>query len=186
MNLYEEIKNYIPCNIQEENDQRLILKYFQVFPNLLSRDNQLCHLTASSWVVNKERTKVLMVYHNIYNSWSWTGGHADGNSDLLEVAKEEVLEETGVKELKLLSDGIYSMEILPVNAHMKNDKFVPSHLHLNCTYLFEASEEEELKIKKDENSAVSWIDIKKVNDVVTEDAMKVTYDKLNQKLEKYI
>ena len=34
-----------------------------------------------------------MVYHNIYNSWSWLGGHADGETDLLAVALREVKEE---------------------------------------------------------------------------------------------
>ena len=46
-------------------------------------------MTASAWVVNKDRSKVLMVYHNIYNSWSWLGGHADGETDLLAVAIRE-------------------------------------------------------------------------------------------------
>ena len=39
--------------------------------------------------MNKDKTKVLMIYHNIYNSWSWTGGHADGDEDLLYVAIKE-------------------------------------------------------------------------------------------------
>ena len=37
-----------------------------------------------------------MVYHNIYHSWSWLGGHADGETDLLSVAIREVKEEAGV------------------------------------------------------------------------------------------
>lgn len=53
-------------------------------------------MTASAWVVNKDRSKVLMIYHNIYNSWSWLGGHADGETDLLAVAIREVREEAGI------------------------------------------------------------------------------------------
>ena len=48
--------------------------------------NCLAHMTASAWVVNPGRTKVLMVYHNIYKSWSWLGGHANNEQDLLQVA----------------------------------------------------------------------------------------------------
>lgn len=60
------------------------------------------HFSASVWTVNKERTKTLMVYHNIYNSWSWIGGHADGEEDLCAVAMRELTEETGLRNGKLL------------------------------------------------------------------------------------
>ena len=46
-----------------------------------------------------------MIHHNIYNSWSWTGGHADGDKDLLYVAIKEAKEETGVKNIKALDPG---------------------------------------------------------------------------------
>lgn len=123
-----------------------------------------------------------MAYHNIYNSWAWTGGHADGDEDLLRVSIKEASEETGINNLKLLSDGIFSIEILPVSAHIKRGHFVSSHLHLNCTYLFEANEEDEIRIKEDENSGVSWIDIDKTIEVSQEEQMKVIYQKLNDKL----
>ena len=35
-------------------------------------------------------------WHNIYQSWSWIGGHADGVADLRAVALRELEEETGV------------------------------------------------------------------------------------------
>ena len=129
MSLKENIESFIPYNIQEENDKKLILKYIDMFPDILTRDNKLCHFTASNWIVNKDRTKVLMAYHNIYNSWAWTGGHADGDEDLLRVSIKEASEETGINNLKLLSDGIFSIEILPVSAHIKRGHFVSSHLH---------------------------------------------------------
>lgn len=182
MSLKENIESFIPYNIQEENDKKLILEYIDMFPDILTRDNKLCHFTASNWIVNKDRTKVLMAYHNIYNSWAWTGGHADGDEDLLRVSIKEAFEETGINNLKLLSDGIFSIEILPVSSHIKRGHFVSSHLHLNCTYLFEANEEDEIRIKEDENSDVSWIDIDKTIEVSREEQMKVIYQKLNDKL----
>ena len=75
MELIEQIKKYIPYNEQEEKDKELMLKYIDTFKDVLTRENEICHFTASSWIVNKEKTKVLMIYHNIYNSWAWTGGH---------------------------------------------------------------------------------------------------------------
>ena len=90
MSLKEKIQNYKPYNEQEEKDKEIMLKYIDTFDDVLTRNNEFGHFTASAWVVNKERTKVLMIYHNIYNSWAWTGGHADGEDDLLSVAIREV------------------------------------------------------------------------------------------------
>lgn len=108
------------------------------------------------WVVNKDRSKVLMVYHNIYDSWSWVGGHADGETDLLAVAMREVKEETGIKKVCPVTEDIFSLESLTVDGHIKNGSYISSHLHLNITYLLEADSEEAVSIKEDENSGVAW------------------------------
>lgn len=180
--LKEMIERYVPYNEQEENDKEMMLEYIHTFKDVLTRENRMCHFTASNWIINKERTKVLMIYHNIYKSWAWTGGHADGDSNLLHVALKEAEEETGLKNLKLLSNGIYGIQIVTVDSHVKRGKFVPSHLHLDCCFLLEADEEEMLRIKEDENSGVQWIDIDKAVEVTREEKMKPIYIKLNEKL----
>lgn len=182
MSLKEQIKKYIPYNEQEENDKEMMLKYIDIFEDVLTRENKMCHFTASSWIVNKQRTKVLMIYHNIYKSWAWTGGHADGNSDLLSVAIKEAKEETGIKNLKILVDNIFGIQILTVDSHIKRGKFITSHLHLDCCFLLEADENEILKINENENSGVQWIDINDVMNVTKEEKMKPVYKKLNEKL----
>ena len=146
MNLYEQIKNYNPVNDQERNDKEQMLRFMEQNSDYLSRENQIAHFTTSIWTVNKERTKTLMVYHNIYDSWSWIGGHADGEEDLCVVAMRELQEETGVKFAKLVSKEILSLETLTVSGHMKRGNYVPSHLHFNLTFLAEADEREALVV----------------------------------------
>ena len=183
--LREQIENYEPYNEQEEKDKEIMLKYIDTFDNILTRNNEFGHFTASSWVVNKEKTKVLMIYHNIYKSWAWTGGHADGEKDLLGTAIRELKEETGVKNVKILNDKIFSLEIICVNGHIKRGKYVSSHVHLNLTYLLEVDEDEVLQIKEDENSGVKWINIEDVEKVSNEKwIVENIYKKVNQKLEK--
>lgn len=181
--LEKQIQSYQPENEQEKQDQKVMLAYIQNFDNVLTRENEFGHFTASSWVVNPERTKVLMIYHNIYQSWTWTGGHADGEADLLQTAIRELKEETGIEHVKVLKDGIYSLEIICVNGHVKRGKYVSSHVHLNLTYLLEVSEEEMLTMKPDENQGAKWIPIEEINQYCTEEWMKQkVYPKLNEKL----
>ena len=114
-----QIENYPPFNEQEEKDKALILGWISNNENAFSRENTVAHITASAWVVNKDRSKVLMVYHNIYNSWSWLGGHADGETDLLSVAIREVKEEAGISNVRPVSEEIFSLESLTVDGHVK-------------------------------------------------------------------
>lgn len=154
--LIASIEQYQPYNVQEEMDKSLILEWIKNNNNAFLRENTVAHMTASAWVVNADRSKVLMVYHNIYNSWSWLGGHADGETDLLSVAIREVKEEAGISNVFPVSEDIFSLESLTVDGHWKNGKYVSSHLHFNVTYLLEADSEEAVSIKVDENSGVAW------------------------------
>ena len=145
--LIASIEQYQPYNVQEEMDKSLILEWIKNNNNAFLRENTVAHMTASAWVVNADRSKVLMVYHNIYNSWSWLGGHADGETDLLSVAIREVKEEAGISNVLPVSEDIFSLESLTVDGHWKNGKYVSSHLHFNVTYLLEADSEEAVSIK---------------------------------------
>ncbi len=102
---------------------------------LLTRDDPVMHFTASSWIVSPDARQVLLVWHELYRSWSWTGGHADGEEDLLSVAMREAREETGLDEIRPVIPEIFSLEILGVAGHMKHGVYLSSHLHLNATYL---------------------------------------------------
>ena len=181
--LKKQIEEYIPYNEQEKSDKEIMLKSLETFDDMLTRENKICHFTASNWIVNKERTKVLMIYHNIYDSWAWTGGHADGDADMLHVALKEAEEETGIKNIKVLNDGeLASLEILTVDGHVKRGKYVSSHLHLNCSFILEADEQEVLQIKADENSGVKWVDIEESVKLTNENKMKPIYAKLNERI----
>lgn len=175
------IENYQAFDEQEKQDQKVILKYLDLFDDMLVRENDLIHLTASGWILNSAHDKVLMIYHNIYDSWGWTGGHADGDADLLHVALKEAQEETGIQTFQVLSDEILALDILPVWRHVKRGKPVSSHQHANITYLLEADEHEKLIVKPDENQGVKWIPLDEIDQYVSEPDMLPIYEKLNKK-----
>ena len=181
--LYKQISEYEPFDEKESVDKEVMLEFIKNNEDILTRNNKIAHFTTSAWIVNKEKSKVLMIYHNIYNSWSWVGGHADGDEDLLHVIKKEIAEETGLTKIKLLVNGIYGLNIVTVDNHIKRGKVVNSHLHFDIEYLFEADEDDMVRIKEDENSGVKWININEVNDYSTEEKMKPIYSRLTEKLD---
>ena len=175
----DDIAAYVPQNEAEAGDKAMFLEYLRRFPDsLLSRDNRIAHLTASGFVVSADGAKVLMAHHNIYKVWAWTGGHADGDPDLLSVALREVREETGAEHVKPLSPAIASLDILPVWGHVKRGAWVPSHLHLNVTYLLTAEESDPLRPREGENTKVAWLPADRLLALTNEWQMDGIYTKL--------
>ena len=123
MSIRADIERYVPCNEQEARDKALILDFIGKNEDAFLRTNLIAHMTASAWIVNDKRDKTLMVYHKIYDSWSWTGGHADGDEDLLSVALREAREETGLENVRAVTGDIYSLEVLTVDGHEKRGKY---------------------------------------------------------------
>lgn len=199
MALYQDIASYHPFNEQEAADRHVMLRALKSNRFCFDRKSQ-AHFTCSAWVVNPEKTQTIMVFHNIYNSWSWIGGHADGCSDLAAIALRELREETGVEHARIVSpwecvdrssrrlnadqkakasankipnevvnatapsptSPLFSLEVLTVDGHEKNSRYISSHLHLNVTYLVEVDPSEALRIKPDENSGVKWVSLDQV------------------------
>ena len=173
----EMIKNYIPNNQQEEKDKQFFIDC-ENKDQILTRENQLCHLSSSAIILNKTHDKVLCIYHNIYNSWAWVGGHADGDDDMEYVALKEAREETSLQNIKPLLGTPVSIESLPVLGHVKRGQFVSAHIHLNVTYLLEADENEPIHIKEDENSGIAWLTFDQLIEKSTEPFMKTVYKKI--------
>ena len=182
-NIKNDIQSFKPSNEQEEKDKIQFLKFLEE-DNILSRENKVAHVTVSAFVLNETHNKVLMAYHNIYDSWAWLGGHADGHPDLLEVALKEIEEESGLTDVSLIEKGIFSLEILTVDGHVKRGEYVSSHLHLNVTYLFEGDDEAPLRVKEDENSKVGWIPLDKLDNYISEEwILENVYQKIMSKYE---
>lgn len=183
MHYREEINRYRPKNETERQVKRKVKEAIrQSGDRILLRDNTEIHMTASGFIMNSSLDKVLMVYHNIYQSVSWTGGHCDGEDDLLAVAVREAKEETGIKECYPITSSMLSLDILPVREHKKKDNLIPEHEHISAAFGLIASERQALRIKEDENSDVRWMTIEELREECREPHMLPLYETLIQRM----
>lgn len=186
LRLRDEIEEYVPFDEAEEKIKKYLLRWIESFDDVLTRENEFGHFTSSAFVINKDRTKMLVVYHNIFGAWVFPGGHADGEEDLLSVAIREVKEETNLKT-KVLEKDIFAISASPIIGHVKRGKYVPAHTHLDVVYLLEASENDELAFRSDESKGVKWMTFEEAvgDDVV--DFIRPVHRRIIEKLkaEKY-
>ncbi len=181
MELKKLIEDYIPYDEQEEKDKEQMLRFINEYDDVLTRDNKLGHFSSSAFVINKEKNKMLVVYHIINDGWIYPGGHADGEEDLLSVAVREVFEETGLKA-KVLDDNIYSICVAPVKGHVKRGEYVSAHLHFDVVYMMEADDKLPLQYRDDESKGVKWVDFDNVGDNEMCDFIRPIHKNLVKKL----
>ena len=181
MEVKQIIEKYVPIDEQEERDKEQFLKFTDTFDDVLTRENIFGHFSSSAFVVNKDRTKMLVVYHIINDGWIYPGGHADGEKDFLSVAVREVEEETGLKT-NVLDENIFSIQSLPVKGHVKRGKYVSAHTHFDLVYLMEADDSIPLIYREDESKGVKWITFEEAYDESMCDFIRPIHKKLVKKL----
>lgn len=177
MSIRKIIENYIPQDEQEARDKEQMLTFIDSFDDVLTRNNTIGHFCAAAFVINKGKNKMAAVYHIITDGWTYPGGHADGEEDLLQVALREAEEETGLKA-KVLKEEPYLISTNLVPAHIKRGKLVSPHLHFDVLYVMEADETKTLTYREDESKGVKWIpfdeiDNEKMVDFIRNNAKKM-------------
>lgn len=179
MTFWNVIERYEARNEQEKNDQSLILEQMSlVGDSVLTRESEAAHMTSSGVILNPEMDKMLMIHHKIYDTWAWTGGHADGEDDPLAVAVREAKEETGLEKIHPISKAPASIEVLPVMGHQKKGRYVSTHLHFNASYILIADEAEALAVNEEETNGVKWVPIAEIEKHSNEPAMVEIYQKI--------
>ncbi|MEP2979172.1 MAG: NUDIX hydrolase [Lentilitoribacter sp.] len=131
------------------------------------------HVTASAFVINMERDKVLLTHHAKLDKWLQLGGHCDGIKDPFFNAHKEAYEESGLTRIEPLSKSILDIDIHPIPEH----NGVPSHSHYDIRYLFAADEREPLDIT-DESNDLKWVRLDQLEDYNNDHRLLIMRDKL--------
>lgn len=161
--LLAALAEYRCCHPGEKESVEQTLAFIQQEPRAFDSKNRLGHLTGSGWVLNPGADKTLLTCHRKLKKWLQLGGHADGQPDLISVSHREVLEESGLTQLKLGSRQIFDLDIhaIPPAGDM------PAHYHYDLRFLWQASEFEPPR-HNHESLALAWVPLSRISDYTRE------------------
>lgn len=146
------LQNYIPIAPEEQESKKTMLTFIDQHPNCFERSLEVGHITASSWLVNKDNTHALMMHHAKLGIWVQLGGHCDGNPNPLEVAIKEAQEESGINEIVALSPAIFDIDIHLVPANSKEK----AHYHYDIRFLLQVTSRENY-VQNSESKELRWV-----------------------------
>ncbi len=150
---------------EAETADRLI-QFVESNPDCFERSLRIGHITGSAWVVNRAGTQVLLTHHRKLGMWLQLGGHADGNSNIIEAARQEAAEESGIETLNLFRPEIFDIDIHEIPA--RNSE--PAHDHHDIRLVFQCTDTEDYTVSG-ESHDLAWVDIHQLEEYTTEESM---------------
>ncbi|MBT4289723.1 MAG: NUDIX hydrolase [Deltaproteobacteria bacterium] len=172
--LIRDLKEYQVKYPQEISLVNRVIAFIKNTPECFSRSHAEGHITGSAWLVNNHQ-QVLLTYHKKLHKWIQLGGHADGNPSVLNVALKEAEEESGILDLKLISDAVFDVDIHLIPANSRES----SHYHYDIRYLISAGDMKQFKISN-ESISMAWIDFKDIKSYSKESSLLKMKEKYHQ------
>ncbi len=168
----QAIASHTPFNQSEAESIAATLAFLADHPRCWQRDNYTGHLTASAWVVNAERSHVLLTHHRKFDCWLQLGGHVDeGDESLLVAALREAREESGIPVIEPLQPYIFDIGHHPINSAKE-----PPHEHYDIRYLLVARTMD--FVVSAESNDLAWVPLAEVATVGGSTALRRMADKL--------
>ena len=147
----------------EETSTSKFLEFLASGELLQGKANPRRHITASTWIVNPSRTRVLLTHHAKLDKWVQLGGHTDEGEDWTEAALREAREESGLDALRLVQPGLFDLDVHEIPARPGQT----AHLHYDLRFLVEADDRVAL-VLSDESHDLKWVDLERLRDFTGE------------------
>ncbi len=148
----DELRVYVAADDREERMRERMLAFVEAQPDAFERSCLIGHITASAWIVDRDRNRALLTHHRKLGKWLQLGGHTDGDADVRAAALREAREESGLASLRFVSPSIYDLDIHRIPA--RGDE--PEHEHFDVRFALEADATEPFVISA-ESHDLAWI-----------------------------
>lgn len=150
--LHQLLESYHPFAPEEQVYKKQIQDFIHLHPDCFERSCELGHITASSFVLNYDRTQALLMHHAKLHIWLQLGGHCDGDSDIHAVALKEAQEESGMNSLGLLQEDIYDIDVhlVPSHGHER------AHYHYDIRFLLQVTDAYAAIQQNEESLGLQW------------------------------
>jgi len=135
-------------------------------PRCFDRNLSTGHLTASAWVLDENRAHALLLHHGKLNIWVQPGGHVENDTDMLSAAWREAREESGLHEIRPVSNCIFDVDVHEIPARRKE----PAHFHYDLRFLFTADRNAKL-ILTAESKSLAWIPIERISEITQHESV---------------
>ena len=152
--LLEQLRQYQAKQKIYCNKTHQVMSFVKANDNCFQRENLEGHITGSAWLLNHTGDKALLTLHRKLGMWIQLGGHADGESNVLKVALQEAKEESGIEDIKVLSQDIFHIDVHLVPKF----KEVPAHYHYDIRYLLQVKTNTPFVIS-DESIDLKWFSL---------------------------
>jgi ADP-ribose pyrophosphatase YjhB (NUDIX family) len=164
--LMELLHRHQPTDPYEESMRQRMIEFVSRNAECLSQSLREGHITASAWVVDAAKTRVLLTWHKKLNRWLQLGGHVNTGETVLKAARREACEESGLRSVLPLSAEIFDIDIHSIPA--RGDE--PAHLHYDVRFLFVADAAEPL-VASEESNRVAWIQLAELESASAEPSL---------------
>lgn len=89
----------------DDCNKKLTKIFIESFDDFWSTNNLYGHVTASCWVLNKNKNKALLTHHLKLDRWFQLGGHIEEyDKTIFEASARELIEESNLSEIKLINN----------------------------------------------------------------------------------
>ena len=153
-NLVNLLTDYLHSYPQEATTVNRYIDFVRNHSDCFERSQLAGHVTGSAWLVNRAGTHVLLTHHRKLNRCLQLGGHADGQTNALEVALKEATEESGIENIQALSEALFDVDIhqIPERNHE------PAHFHYDARFALQVTDSDSFTVS-DESHALAWVPI---------------------------
>lgn len=170
--LAQKLAQHTPFDDNEAQMLAQIVHFIDEYEECFERSLKVGHITGSAWIIDLDRTHALLTHHRKLDRWLQLGGHSDGDSNTLNVAMREGLEESGLQTLRPVTEAIFDVDVHLIPAR----KDEPDHYHYDVRFLLEADRNTPLVISE-ESKELAWVPLAGILDLNPDASIKRMVEK---------